>query len=188
MPYVFRFHTEGRPDFVGNVQSMQCAAMNAKGGRCKCRVSLGAPYCWIHLLHKHHLRIKPSPIPGAGKGLFAMGPPNGPRLFKRGDVIIVYDGQHISQQTLDARYGDDDVAAPYAVETHGDVEDAALRRGAGAICNHAAGPAQNARIVYRGNRHVIVATKQIFNGTEVLVDYGHNYWDGGNGTYSTKAR
>ena len=108
--------------------------------------------------------------------------------YKRGDVIVVYDGQHISQQTLDARYGDDDVAAPYAVETHGDVEDAALRRGAGAICNHATGPAQNARIVYRGNRHIIVATKQIFNGTEVLVNYGHNYWDGGNGTYSTKAR
>ena len=51
----------------------QCHAKLTTGGRCKLRTCMMFPYCWIHLKALDKLQVKPSNIPGAGKGLFYVG-------------------------------------------------------------------------------------------------------------------
>jgi len=187
MPYRFEFEGD-QTEFQGNLETLRCAQIKPNGQRCKCKCAIGTPYCHVHLKYAHHLQIKPSTIPGAGKGVFAVGKTD--IIFRAGDPIIPYDGQHISRHTLEERYGPN--TAPYGVEsgaTGTKIEDAALHRGAGAICNHATGHKVNARIRWSTARkqHEIVATKNIRNGREVFVNYGQAYGFDEDATFSTKS-
>ena len=79
----------------------------------------------------------------------------------------------------------DETTAPYAVTIKGggdEVEDAACRRGVGALINHGlTGASRNAEMVPQEHpvthrKYVIFrATKNIRNRREILTDYGDDY-------------
>lgn len=131
--------------------------------------------CWQHLMKAKGLRLKASGIPGAGKGLFAMddGLPSGTLMFKKGQMVVEYDGQVIDQKELVQRYGD--FTAPYGIQATAVLyEDGACRRGVGTMVNHS----KRANVkFYRGaqNRIKLRAMKHIYNGQELLVNYGREY-------------
>jgi hypothetical protein len=146
-------------------------------------VCIGTPLCWQHLLSQMNLRIKPS-VNGPGKGLFAMMPrqnDDGPRrlVFKQNDYICDYGGEKITKRELDARYGN--YTAPYALFVRqrkgkgGHYVNAACMRGVGAMANHANAARANARLAPMGASGALKATKPIYEGDEILVDYGSEY-------------
>ena len=179
MPLVFSFRSPNRPAFECAIQCGQCTGTAANGARCKKRACIGVPKCWMHLLKDHSLRIKPSTVAGAGKGLFAMKRDAAANavVFKKDQKIIDYHGEPpINQQTLTTRYGD--YTAPYAIQigTGDRYENSACRRGVGALANHRSNP--NAKLAYRHwptHAALLKAIKNIRNGQEILVSYGGNY-------------
>lgn len=180
MPLSFGYQ---RPNgqFECNIQCERCTATSkSTGQRCKLRTCIGVPYCWMHLLSDHSLRIKPSSIPGAGKGLFALRrgvADSSEVIFRKRDHITRYGGEVIDTAVLNQRYGS--YTAPYGIKVrNGMYEDAACKRGTGAIANHASRSRANTR--YSVSRdsppHVsLKATKNIRNGTEVVTYYGSDY-------------
>jgi len=179
MPYQFKFRWP-HGEFACPLQCERCVEKNnSNGQRCKAKTCIGTPYCWQHLLHKHHLRIKPSTIPEAGKGLFAMGKAGDRAVFSRDKPIIVFDGEWINRAIKEKRYGeDDDTTAPYTIESDDGIEDAACHRGTGAIANHSRDRRSvNAKIDYdeEAKRYVLIALKNIAHDTEIFVNYGTTY-------------
>jgi SET domain-containing protein len=154
----------------------------------------------MHLLSQKRLRIRPSTIAGAGKGLFAFDRTAAPDavLWKRLHPIIEYDGELINDGLLHQRYGD--YTAPYAIRNVRDedlqdpfarrVEDGACRRGVGALANHK--PAREGANAFfyaqlHPNRIILKASRNIRNGDEIFVDYGEGYGFQENTRYSTRA-
>lgn len=172
--------------FECKVQSLQCTDHTKTGARCKRRTVIGSPFCSTHLGFNHHLTIRPSTIPGAGRGLFAVNllkkaQPN-EVIFKKHARIVVYHGERISEEELIERHGDK--TAPYAIgvsnadveEGEREFEDGACVRCVGSIANTRARFDQcNARFSrYQGEAR-LMATKNIRNGQEIFVWYGHDY-------------
>ena len=161
------------------LESHQCEANTRTGGQCRRRAVIGSSpaVCWNHLLKEKHLRIAPSRIPNAGKGLFAMDPSKdvGEIVFRPKQLIIDYGGQPITQDVLNQRYGHG--TAPYGVEVRKgrSYEDGACRRGVGTHANTFVRN-QNARLsIGRGGIVKLYATRAIRNGEEIYVGYGKAY-------------
>ena len=171
MPYRYTFSAPGEFSFACSLQCQQCGVVKADGSRCRNRVCVGVPYCHVHLFYKKHLKIKPSTIPGAGKGLFAARPNAGDDIvFRRGDVVVEYGGESIDRATLDHRYGR--YTAPYGLQRRADLfENAACKRGAGSLANHKPLSQANARYSVGRDRMNLVATKNIRNGQEIFCCY-----------------
>jgi len=172
----FHFHTPNGDDYDAPLETHRCRANAKAGNRCKNRVTIGLSTCWQHTLSQKFLQIKTSTIPNAGDGLFARRGKIDDRtivVFKSGNVVCQYNGEIISQQTLEDRYGDN--TAPYGVELRGRKEDGALARGVGTLINH--NPRKkNCRIATnRANRAQIIAIKNVKNGDELFVSYGRSY-------------
>ena len=90
--------------------------------------------------------------------------------------IFDYNGEVISLNRLNARYGD--TTAPYAIKLHKNkYEDGAINRGIGTVVNHSSNISKvNCRFsIKRDNTAQIIATKNIKNGAELFVDYGDDY-------------
>lgn len=195
MPQHFKFAVDGDVQFECDITARQCIAPSKAGPRCRNQVAIGTPYCWNHLRSLKHLRVKESKIRGAGKGVFAEDPSKGPNavVFHEDDVIIEYGGDIIDKAELDRRYGD--YTAPYGIvlsRNAGIYEDAACRRGAGAIVNQS--NRANGNNVRLSKRHrngqfyaAIVAIRDIKNGRELYADYGDEYDMGEEGVvYGTR--
>lgn len=105
----------------------QCVETKPNGERCRNRVCMGVPYCWIHRKKKYNLIVKPSTIPGAGKGLFAVD------AIPSQSWICPYYGQHLSMNCIDYRYGEE--TAPYTASFGRINVDSACKRGVGAMAN-----------------------------------------------------
>ena len=58
------------------------------------------PKCWIHLANENNLRIKPSNIPNAGKGLFSWK-----KTIKSKQFIEEYTGEKTTLKKLNDKYG-----------------------------------------------------------------------------------
>lgn len=120
-------------DFRCNLRCDQCAFIKADGTRCRNRVCIGYPLCWIHTKKEYALRVKDSTIEGAGKGLFSL------KELDAGEWICPYVGESISEACLNNRYGEDGTA-PYAVQEDDFIYeesyiDSACVRGVGAMAN-----------------------------------------------------
>ena len=177
------------PKFTHNLFSCQLACRQCEeiskstDEQCRNRTCFGVPLCWIHLLHKKNLRIKQSTIKGAGKGLFALDKSRarGALIFRKRQYIIDYIGEQITQQELDNRYGRDNVA-PYALcdsnSSKDKCIDSACVRGIASMINHNVG--KNSNVMFtsspRGGQFRVIATKNIYNGEEIFVNYGSEYW------------
>jgi hypothetical protein len=184
MPYEFKFYAGNRVLFSCDLKCQRCEGTTNAGRRCTRTTCIGTPLCWTHLLSENHLKVQRSTIAGAGKGLFAVHPrssnPN-TILFKRGEVIVEYDGELISVGELNRRYDEPnaDHVAPYAYHQVGQlVLDAACKRSIGSLINHnVSRTRKNAMFDYDARRKkvYVVATKGIHNGDEIFLDYGEEY-------------
>ena len=170
MVYTFEYSVNGQVTFRGDLRGQRCIGHCRNGRRCSRRSVIGCPYCFQHLKSDRHLRIKPSTIHNAGKGLFAEDSTQAPNaiIFRRNDNIVEYTGQNIDIDELNRRYHHH--TAPYALQVRGDNDplyvDAATVRGVGSLSNHRAGNHQNARFVvnYQNNTARLRAIKNIRNG------------------------
>ena len=190
MPYRFTFLIQNELEFSQELVCNRCEGLTKGGNRCNRRVCIGVPYCFQHLQSVLHLKIKPSNIPNAGKGLFALDKRLGtnavvfrhnPRNQYLSDEICNYSGEITSLDTLETRYGDP--TAPYAIQIieNQRFEDGAVKRGIDSIANQStvAFPA-NARFVVKRingrNHHIALkAIRNSRNGEEIFVDYGLDY-------------
>lgn len=184
MKFVFK-DPAGKIMFKASLASVRCCCHARTGGQCKKRTVIGIRYCWQHLLKVKRLRIKASPI--SGKGLFAIDKTQGPDaiIFRPGDRIIAYDGERVSKETIDARYGE--WTAPYGIRARAGVfENGATQRGVGTLINHADKKYANSRFSV-GNDHRVyfVATRIIRNNREILCPYGPSYRFNEKTKYST---
>ena len=182
MPYQFTFKEDDnkQPLFQCPLKQYQCKHTNPKTGkRCRIKQYIGFDLCWRHLQTDRHLKIKPSNIPHAGKGLFAYnGTDNNEVVFNgnqsRGDRIIAYNAEVISNEETIRRYGD--YTAPYgAYIGKNQTEDASCLRSAGSLANHQTRSRANGKFYVYHGRFYLRATKNIRNGDEITVDYGEDY-------------
>jgi hypothetical protein len=143
--------------FSGDLERKRCIGHNKSGQRCKRYVCIGLPYCFTHSLEHFQLKIRPSTIAHAGKGLFACSNNKNARanavIFLPNRVICQYTGQVITRDELENRYGD--YTGPYAVQlqiNNGTVIDSALSRGIASLANHKDRDDANAELAITGQR------------------------------------
>ena len=185
MPQYFHFHSKeyNGIQFDGKLTSEQCVHRHATGHRCKNKTVMSLDRCWVHVRKDYHVKIAPSSVPDAGRGLFAFNGTNrnsNDVVFANGVRLFPYLGEIITKDTLEERYGtvEDDHTAPYVIELtkkSGQYEDAALHRGIGSLINHGTRRQSNCRFsVTRNNRIMVVTTKKIRNGEELRINYNGN--------------
>jgi hypothetical protein len=142
---------------------------------------MSLPYCWIHLKKIEGVQLRDSTLPGAGKGLFAM------KDFRRGDNILRYDGEELTNDCLNARYGEN--TAPYGISNpEGRIFDGACQRGPASMANHRPG-SFNARFVEVSGRPepMLQALRNIKRNEEIFVNYGTEYeFEGNHRTYRSR--
>lgn len=182
MPYEFQFLVDDEVWFSCELKCVRCKGRTASGQRCSRITCIGTPLCWSHMLKEYQLKIMPSTVPAAGKGLFAWHPTSDANiiLFRQGDVLLEYEGEMISRAELDRRYDEEDEehVAPYAYGAGNFVVDAACERGAGSLINHSDQARNiNCKFVYDPRTAIlsVVATKNIRNGHELFMNYGEGY-------------
>lgn len=182
----------GKPDKCSTCS--QCHASVANGKRCQRKTCLDSEYCGIHLKKSFHVVISKSRIPNAGMGLFCWTSKNiadqekkkgASPVFKKGKFIVNYGGHMLRTTVLDKLYdykiGNKKIepTAPYTIKTVDDnkVIDGICKRQAGAFANDSKGTAyeSNAEIREDGK---LYATRDIYKGDEIYVEYGNDYWDG----------
>jgi hypothetical protein len=173
--YEFIFRIDDNIHYRCILESIQCIAHTNSNKQCKKQTVIGSPYCYTHLLYKHHLRIKKSTIPDAGMGLFAIDPMDSEHkiIFKRNDTIALYKGEIIDKDELINRYSNK--TPPYAIGINKNrFEDGASVRGVGSIANTKAGH-NNATISVHNGYAKIKATKNIYNEDEIFLSYGKSH-------------
>jgi hypothetical protein len=189
MPYVFDFQGP-EANFRCDLTCEQCTAHSASGARCKRVVCIGLPYCWQHSRSVSHVTIKDGVH---GKGLFAWAPGGGhARVFRTGDPLVVYGGEHLATAQIEQRYGLH-TTAPYALQlTQNHIVDAACKRGIGSIANAPRGTSKKTNAKYAMNNvtgiMMLRATRPIYGGQEIVVGYGGGYWAGHKGAHMTRRR
>jgi hypothetical protein len=171
----------------------RCHADTRAGTRCKLHACKDTKYCHVHLRSKYGLVVANSNIKKAGKGLFCKQrnrrrgdkrKPEEKAVFKKGDIIVPYDGERMTMKELSERYDIFDEkgnmienTAPYAVPTGQDTDivvDGACRRGIANYINDSHGTRKRANVKLReGN---IVAIRNIYKGDELFYSYGKDYW------------
>jgi hypothetical protein len=190
MPQRFIFQEPNKTfsRFECDLESKQCQGYTqSTAKRCKRNVVIGLPFCWSHLLNERKIRIKQSSIPQAGKGLFVedKSKPKNEVVFQKNSFILEYNGEKIDRDELVRRYGK--YTAPYGVELSKKLyEDAACKRGAGAMGNYS--PKSNAILFLSKNKNsvIVVAKKNIRNSEEIFIDYGKSFRFDEGTFYTTK--
>lgn len=173
----YRLHRRRRQPRIRNQsirKSQQCISQTLQRRQCKKRTA-HTQKCWIHLAKYDNLRIKPSNIPNAGKGLFAWK-----KSIPRDKKISPYTGRLMSQRAIDAKYGDG--LAEYAICDRGNCIDANYTTDAAArFANDARGTAyrKNADLRGSGRRYnfYLKSTKRIKPHQEIFTSYGADYWN-----------
>lgn len=154
------YNDEDGAEFNSFLYHQQCESMTKTGRRCTRLTVVGLRHCFQHLGSDLHLKISESAINHAGKGVFALGPPNVP-LFRQYDIICYYDGipaslqqqLHVYGPTESNPYGlgtaDDQAIMPanpqnprevYRIHHFNETEDGSWHRGLGSMINHSAQP------------------------------------------------
>jgi hypothetical protein len=185
MPHYFHFKID---DPRGNLihilneplQSMQCDYVIPRTGQqCRRQCVIGLPCCHSHLSLVYKVKIGPSTLPGAGKGLFVYDKTKGDRavVFRNNEDICPYFGDVITRDELEARYQDKTAPYGFLLNNAGRTEDAALHRGVGSLINHKALSRSNCKIYVKRNtgRAFVKASKNITNGSELFTSYGSDY-------------
>ncbi|CAB3982342.1 SET domain-containing [Paramuricea clavata] len=152
-------------------KSQRCVSNTVHDVQCRKRTA-HTKKCWVHLAKQDNLRIKPSQIPNAGKGLYAWKKP-----IPRGRIISQYTGRKRTRQQIDRKYGD--ATAQYTI---------CNRRGRCIDANHTTdgaarfvNDARNSR--FQNNSRIkgrsafrLKATSTIQPHQEIFTNYGRDYW------------
>jgi hypothetical protein len=177
MTYTFLYYTQPnhRQTFRSEMESHQCQFIKRNQQQCKNRCIIGFEYCHSHMKTVLGLKIAPSTIPEAGKGLFAM------KQFERDEKICDYHGELLTREEVHDRYTNPQTnrtyTAPYTVAINNNYAvDSATERGIGSLANTSAGH-NNARLVVnqRARTVSIKASRRIPIGQEIFVAYGPGY-------------
>ena len=167
--------------FSCDLLCIQCKGRTEAGVQCKRRTCARLPTCFQHTRSVFGVDVRPS---AHGMGLFAL------KEFNRGDHVVPYIGDLITEEERRKRYGTD--VAPYGHEIDtGETVDSACARGLGAFANdyrtdlanpRANKAAVNVEIAYEmvGGEYQeswLQATKKIAPGHEILANYGSAYWN-----------
>lgn len=164
--------------FRCNVRCGRCTFVKPNAERCKNRVCIGTPVCWVHTKRLYGVRCAQSNVAAAGKGLFAV------TGFGFDDWICPYGGENINQNCLDMRYEEDETATYATRVSANSIIDGACVRGIGAMANGLfrndgrprSENSHNAKIVTRRNRGLwLKATRNIPAGREIFAFYGYEY-------------
>lgn len=197
----FTFQKGQNQKFTCKLLCGRCEAPSKGGERCKRSVCVGRPMCWQHAVSNKCLKLAKSTIPGAGCGVFAWKPKppyrciaeplperkeNEQVVFEEGDLIGKYDGEEITQQEQNARYGNH--TGPYLFGTKGKkgkgksragpgkLYDGACKRSMMAMINHSDEPNVEAHtLTSAGGGVEIRALQPIYHGEELLLNYGAGY-------------
>jgi hypothetical protein len=180
--------SDGSTQLQCNLTCQQCLATSERTGeQCKRTSCRYLPYCSQHTKSKLGLEVKPSTIPEAGNGLFAV------KNFHKGDKISEYIGRILTKSQIDALYGTSHSdLSPYAVKVSRDLYiDASCFRSIAAFANYSPSK-NNAELAtnYLTNQVFLWATKNIPMGSEIFTDYGREYFleDGPKPVFSTSSR
>ena len=120
--------------------------------------------------------VKKSQIPGAGKGLYTK------RDFKKGDRLIEYTGEIITEKELDARAEKDIFGYAFYISKNKCIDAYYMPEVLARYANDAKGLTRveglknNCCYEVWKNRGWIKAEKNIKAGDEILVSYGTEYW------------
>lgn len=124
------------------------------------------------------LYVAESQIPGAGLGLYTRSD------IPAGALIVEYAGEVLTIEQCRKRYGDDLPYAPYlyfvsykkCIDSRDTPE--ALARYANDANGYVKvkGLKNNAEFINKKKVPYIIATRDIPAGSEILVDYGEDYW------------
>lgn len=126
-------------------------------------------------LFEKKVEVKESILPGAGKGLFAK------ELIPKGTRIVEYKGKISTWKEVDDDDGNNGYI--YYVKRHHVID---ASRNANSLARYAndakglrrvTGIANNAEYVEEGLKVYIESRKNIPAGSEILVEYGKDYWD-----------
>ncbi|CAB4007360.1 SET domain-containing [Paramuricea clavata] len=151
-------------------KSKQCISDTLLQKRCRKRTA-HTPKCWIHLAKQDNLRIKPSQIPNAGKGLFSWK-----KTIPSGRVISKYTGRRRTREQIDRKYGNS--TAKYAICKKGLCVDANhTTDAAGRFANDARNTQFRYNSSMRGNQMFrLKSSQRIPPHSEIFVNYGDDYW------------
>lgn len=148
----------------------QCAYYGKKG-RCRSITTITHPFCAKHTKKMLGLSVKPSKVKGAGYGLFAE------KDFKKGQKIVEYTGEILTQDEYDERYLKDDMGS-YGISLTEELVVDAARTDSGVAryaCDfHGSGGMNNADYEDNGDTIWIVAVRKIKAGEEIYTDYGED--------------
>lgn len=159
---------------------VQCQA-RVGDRRCRLHTQMQFPYCWVHLKSRDGLRVKQSTIAGGGKGLFYVGR----NPFPANQDITRYSARQVTPE-------DPANNSAYILRVKGGVLDSQERLNyPGRYINDKHGTKRRANVRFvnsypaltNGRMAIPVRTTQrIQPQTELLVNYGDEYWpDGGRG-------
>lgn len=180
--------------YASKIIGVQCEHMVKRGNvehQCMRKSSLTLPYCTQHLNNVYHLIVKRTNLKDQHgermefKGLFTYDKKKGldDIVFHAQQPIIPCIGEVITTKTLNKRYPDDQTA-PYGIGLHREkCIDSAYMRGVGAVANTCR-PDQKRCLMnamfYQSDPVEyypdLIAIDGIKNHTEILVDYGEEYW------------
>lgn len=120
------------------------------------------------------IEVKQSKIKGAGKGVFAL------RDIKKGEVLNFYKGKKITEQQYENMKKDSDYAFSVTCKGKEILYDAQKIKDGNwtRYMNHARGrgKGENVEPYYYGCKVWFRSTRPIKKGTELLFDYGDDYW------------
>jgi hypothetical protein len=189
--------------FTEPLEAIRCIHM-IRGRQCLRRSIYTIPMCWQHLKSDYNITVDRTTLVdsngnrASGIGLFAcskQAAEDGVPVFGPGERIVPYIGKKNSPGQMDVRYPQNAHAA-YAVRLQsGDTIDAGAMRGAGALANECreenieSGSCEGNNAEIReggpGNYPLIVAIAPIFDGEEIFITYGDEYWGGGDADADT---
>lgn len=169
------------------------------GEACQHKACLDFELCKLHLEIVFKVAIRESTIAGAGLGLFAHKHKAKPKtngsptvVFRAGEFICPYGGVVMDAHDYNRLYDFwhegkfYENTGPYGIQgwdyekkqhDHTKIVDAICLRRAGAYAND---PRDARRTNALVNVDGLYATKTIHQGDEVFVNYGEDYWAGGN--------
>ena len=151
----------------------QCKSNTKKRKRCLKRTAHTSK-CWIHLANEDNLRVKPSTIRNAGKGLYSWKKP-----FKRNHYIEEYTGEKTNLKKLDQKYGAKTVVQYSICDGPRRCWDAyKTTDGAPRFANDARGTKNKNNSCFRvkDKKIFLQSTTGIKPHQEIFADYGGDYW------------
>lgn len=125
-------------------------------------------------LLEEFLEVKESTIPNSGKGLFTK------TFIPKGTLVVEYKGRRTTWKEVEDDYKNGYI---YFITTNKVIDAKSYKKALGRYANDAKGLSRikgiNNNSVYEveGDKVFIKSVKDIPAGSEILVDYGQDYWE-----------